>query len=377
MPIWSITKPALLLGALAILAGGQTEVPSDRSESARIATWVNQLNADEYGTREEATENLIATGRAAVLPVTRALTKNRWEVTTRGIYILRELALSPRDEEAAQAALMSLQQMATSGGGAVARRAGEALVKLNELRERRSVKLLTSLGANIDPEHEERDLYPGTMVAIEFGEDWRGQVTDLRHLRWLPQIQQVTFIGAQVTDEWISHLLVMQNLRALKVKRARLTDAATAHLKKLARLQFVKLLYVPIGDASVDHFRACRQMARLKLYGTKLTQEATDNLSRAMGKDVVVDVRKGAFLGIGPSGLGEEWFIRSVAIDSAADRAGLRPGDAITAYEGQPVRDFVALTAMIGKNDVNDTVTIRIRRGERVLERQVTFGEWD
>jgi hypothetical protein len=375
MPIWSHTLSSLLLFALTLTAHGQAGRPPGGPSSDNIADWINQLNADEYDVRERATGQLIAAGQAAVAPVTAALARSSWEVTTRGIYVLRELALS-RSEDTERAALASLRQIATRDDNALARRAGEALVKVEEIRPQRAIQLLKSLGVKIDPEHQERDLYLGSMVELEIGEDWQGEDADLRQLRYLTEVQQVTFVGPQVNDTWMEHLVGMQDLRAIKVKNARISDAATASLKRLGRLQFVKFLYVPLSDASVDNLRACRYMSHMKLYGTNISSQATDLLEQSLGQEVV-DVRNGAFLGIGPNEPGADWFIDSVAVGSAAEKAGLRPGDVITKYGGQPVRDFESLTAMIAQNDVHDTVTIHVRRGSRTLELKVTFGEWD
>jgi hypothetical protein len=375
MPTRTPTLSSLLLFALALTAHGQPVESSRSSAPDQVSVWIDQLNADEYEARERATSQLIAAGDAAIDPVTEILAKSSWEVTTRGIYILRQLALS-RSIETERAALTSLQQIARRNDTALARRAGEALVKVEEIRPQRAVQLLTSLGAAVDPEHQERDLYLGSMVAIEIGEDWQGEDMDLRHLRYLSEVQQVTFVGPQVNDAWMKHLVGMQDLRAVKVKNGRITDAATAPLTRLGRLQFVKLLYVPIGDASVNNLQACRYMSHMKLYGTNISPQGTDLLEQSLGQDVV-DVRNGAFLGIGPSEPGPDWIIKSVSVGSAAEKAGLRPGDVITEYDGQTVRDFESLTAMIAQNDVHDTVTIHVRRGSRTLELQVTFGEWD
>lgn len=56
-------------------------------------------------------------------------------------------------------------------------------------------------------------------------------------------------------------------------------------------------------------------------------------------------------------------YISSVVPDSPADKAGVQPGDIITKFNGQPVRDTSGgLSALIAKKKVGDTVSLEIFR---------------
>ena len=91
-----------------------------------------------------------------------------------------------------------------------------------------------------------------------------------------------------------------------------------------------------------------------------------------------IDRRKGAFLGISASATDNiMWEIEGVTKGSSADRAGLLAGDSFVTYDGKPVGDFNTLQSLIAQNDVGDEVTVRIRRGGEIIEREITLGEWD
>jgi hypothetical protein len=342
----------------------------------QIKSWIEQLDAREYAKREEATRALVAAGRAAVRPLQTALQQGSWETTTRGIFVLQELALAA-DAETEEAAFKALEQI-SSDAAPGSRRASEVLSKLIHLRQQRALEVLTQLGARFDPLHEERDLLEGPIRLIEFGSTWRGQETDLRRLRWLRDIEQVTFLGRQVSDQWLQHLRGMERLLVLKIKDAQLTDAASATLPQLTTVRKIKLLYVPLGDRSVPHLKACRQLTTLKLYGTRVTMDGANALASELG-DRVVDYRRGAFLGVSPANndFGPHWCIGSVIENSAAEKAGLKPGDVITKYDNQLVTDFEMLMKMIGQNNVSDHVEIEIVRDGETLVKEIQFGAWD
>lgn len=67
-------------------------------------------------------------------------------------------------------------------------------------------------------------------------------------------------------------------------------------------------------------------------------------------------------------------IVEAVVPDSAAERAGLRQGDEILKFDGQPVGDFGALVKLVGPSAHRD-VTLEVRRGADVLEVPLTVGE--
>ncbi len=366
----------MLCGAgLAAAAAREPQEAAASPTPAEITQWVQQLGADQYFVRAAATRNLIGAGAAAVAPVAEVASGRGLEVTARAVYVLQELALSA-DEGTSHKSRQALEKIAAVRVTAAARRARQAIVTLDEVRQQRTLDYLERLGAKIDEQHVEMGLpIREEIFALQIDDDWRGEETDLQRLKWLTDVQQITFVGPRVKPSWIRHVAEMPNISIAKIKHASIDDDALVHLTKLEGLQYLKLLYVPVTDGAVKHLRNCRQLSKLMLLGTKMTPDGVQQLRQGLVAEV--DYGRGAFLGISASHPGENWFIRSVTAGSAAAKAGLESGDAIVKYEGQEVSDFDSLKQLISQNDAGHTATVEIRRGAAILTKQITLGEWD
>jgi hypothetical protein len=351
-------------------AGAENEAPT----AEQIRDWVSDLSAERYSKRTSATKNLIAAGQATVQPLMEGIAEHGLEVTTRGIYVLQQLAVAG-DEATEDAARKSLEKIAAARVTAAARHARDALAKLDSLRQQRALTELARLGAVVDRKHEELALPFNFVFNVEINSDWQGQVEDLRWLKFLHDVEQVTFVGPRVEDRWLTFVEGMPNVIIFKIKRANITDDGLAPLKTLPRLQYIKLLYVPIGDGTVRDLAECQRAMRIDIFGSRMTRDGEAKLRESVAAKV--DRRKGAFMGISPTTADNEmWEIQTVTRGSSAEKAGLRPGDSFVTYDGKPVGDFRSLTSLIAENDVGETVTVKIRRGGQIIERRITLGEW-
>ena len=68
-------------------------------------------------------------------------------------------------------------------------------------------------------------------------------------------------------------------------------------------------------------------------------------------------------------------YVRAVEADSAAQAAGLRSGDIITAVDGGAVADADALIAAVRGYKAGDAARLTVFRGGEYLDVSVTFGE--
>lgn len=364
-------RAVLLMLLLACGAIAQAEPTSDQ-----IRGWVDNLSSRNYSKRDRATKELVAAGRPAIKPLMEAIAEHGLEVTTRGVYVLQQLAVSG-DEATEDAARESLTKIAAPRVTASARHASDALKKLDFLRQKRAISELERLGALIESDPDEPLLNRiGPFYRVEINEDWKGTTADLRWLKYLLDVEQVSFIGPKVTDEWLKHLPEMSNVMVVKIKRAKITAEGLVVLREMERLQIVLLMYMPIGDACINHLALCKRVMRVHLLGTKMTDAGEQKLRNAMAAQI--DRRRGAFLGIAasePNNL--MWQIDRVTPGGAAAQAGLQPGDSLVTYDGKPVGDFDTLRSFLAQNDAGDTVTLKLRRKGEVIEREVTLGEWD
>lgn len=87
------------------------------------------------------------------------------------------------------------------------------------------------------------------------------------------------------------------------------------------------------------------------------------------------EVQRG-WLGAGnvPGGEGPGAQVGEIFEGTPAERAGLRSGDVIEALDGEPIEDFEALRARVGTRPPGAEVTLRVRRGDRTLDLDVTLG---
>jgi hypothetical protein len=98
-----------------------------------IAQWVKELDSEDFTAREEATAKLIAAGRAAIEPVTKAADGESLEVTTRCLDVLAKLH-GDKDAETKAAAQKALEGLAKSKNATAARRA-KGVLKIEEPAE--------------------------------------------------------------------------------------------------------------------------------------------------------------------------------------------------------------------------------------------------
>ncbi len=366
----------LIILLLLIIGSPATAAAQDASPTpAQIAAWVQDLGADRFNKRDEATRELIDTGAAAIEPLMTGMAQHGLEVTTRGIYVLQQLAVAG-DEATEAAARASLEKVAAARVTAAARHARDALDKLDALRQQRALDELQRLGAVIDRNHIEISSALGDLFRIEINSDWRGKADGLRWLAYVYDAQQISFVGPDVEDDWLAHIAGMPNVKLVKIKRANITDAGLAPLKTLPRLEFVRVLYTDIGDGAIVDLAQCQRVERIDLYGTKVTRHGEAKLRDALGGRI--DWRRGAFLGISPTDPDNvAWEIARVEPDSAAEKAGLEKGDVFVTYDTKKVDNFLSLTAMIAEHDAGHTVDVTLRRGDEILERRITLGEWE
>jgi membrane-associated protease RseP (regulator of RpoE activity) len=70
---------------------------------------------------------------------------------------------------------------------------------------------------------------------------------------------------------------------------------------------------------------------------------------------------------------GEGVVLATVEPDSAASRAGLLPGDVLTAIDGQPIPDRAAYTAAMNATTAGQEITLNVLRGDQPLVMRATL----
>lgn len=363
----------------ALLAAEKPAPPAAEADAAisaeQVKKWVADLDSDRFIDREVATEKLISAGAVAVGPVAEAAASNNLEVTTRGMYILQELALSV-DPETEEAAHNALEKMAESRGTPTGRRAAAALAKLDAIRHERALDELKKLGAKVGTVSSQFGMPVAQRRLIEFDEHWRGEDKDLARLGWLRGVDELVFQGPHVNDEWLKYVPMVTGLDTLTIKRAEISDKGIKHLTGIKTLKTLALWYLPITDGSVQTLKELKGFEAMKIYGCQITTAGAEELERAL-TETDVDYRWGAFLGVACHQDQPQCVVYRVTANSAAQKAGLMAGDVVYEYEGKRVGNFESLTALISKNRPGDKVTMKIIRNDKKLTKELTLGEWE
>jgi S1-C subfamily serine protease len=81
-------------------------------------------------------------------------------------------------------------------------------------------------------------------------------------------------------------------------------------------------------------------------------------------------------------GLSEDQRLRGAVVfdviaGGPADKAGIRSGDLIEAFEGQPIERSSRVSWLASTTGVGRTVTLRVQRGSQHLDLKVTLGRLD
>lgn len=320
-------RPCATLFLVTAVVIGCVPVAGGEPDAAAIARWVEELGSPQFARREAATKSLVAAGRSAIPLLEEAIHRGDLEVASRGIEVLRDLLVG--EPEVAALAEAALERCAEDGGSAATRLAQATLEFHGEGTAAAARERLESLGAVF----EERPLLEQPGLEVVFGEGWDGDVADLRQLARLRGLVAVGFHGVS------------------------LDQRAVAVIGRLERLQ------------------------QLELFGTGLDEKAVTELARRLPA-ARIDVRQGGKLGVGALAFGGPCEVRTVEPGSAADQAGVRPGDVILAIDDTPIADFDALTTRVAGRRPGERLRLSVSREGREpgsrerLEFEVRLDAW-
>jgi PDZ domain-containing protein len=300
--------------------------------AAEIGEWITQLNDDRYLVRERATRQLLDAGRAGLDQLQAAADADRPEPADRSVWIMRRLS-NGKEASLKRQALEHLANLKKRPQVAAA-----AQQTLSVLEHQEAMEAIEQLGGN----YSEREFMVrigaiGQLGQLDLDERWHGGDADLVHLRHLNGMRVIRIVG---------------------------TDLSAA--------------------AVIEELPRCATLQLVSLYGTKFTPDDVAKLRAKLPARVEVDYRKGALLGVASTvtdGPGPA-VVQRVTPGSAADVAGITPGDVIQKFNGEPITNFKSLTQKIGDHYPGDEVTISIVRtlpdngGTQPMEIRVKLGKW-
>jgi hypothetical protein len=310
---------AFVFGAIASMsasaaAGQDSAVAESPPISAEIAADLKALADPEFNVRESAAQRLVARKLDAVAPLAHLAATGPLEASVRAFDVLRQLHRRG-DDETNEAAELAFESLAGSENPGVASRAETALDASSPIRRVRAIAAFRKLGGIIRFQREDDAAKP-----------------------------------ADESSEMIEYAMVDKTS----------WTGGDDGLKFLRR---------------IEDFRSQFEFRRAGIFvikGSNVSEQAMLDLEASV-PGLVVQRRGPACLGISAySGFGGQQglVISHVKAGTAADRAGLAPGDLVLKFAGHELPDFNTLVDRIGEKQPGDKVpVVYVRHG---IERTVS-----
>lgn len=300
-----------------------TELTTDQ-----VSTLIAELNDNRFATREAAQQKLAEAGPIAIAPLQQAAMAGSPEQASRAIVILHTFALHGASTLRDQASL-ALEGLAETKGSPVFSQATLLVEQLRRTQQPRILAEISKQGGTF------------TMGNAGFGAPAEIQVT-LDH-RW------------KGSDDDLTALKRLPDLKSLQLHGAKLTDRAVPHLSELTSLR------------------------NLQIYGTQISDAGTLTLQEAL-LSTQIERRTGAVLGVGGyAGPGFDMagcLITSVLEDSAAAKAGIQAQDIITSLGGEEIKNFEELQRRVSSCKPGEEIEVILLRDGQQLTKKVSLGEW-
>lgn len=311
----ALTAAFLLFQPISRADGAPTAETAASVSASQLSEWVTQLDDDRYEARQHAQQNLEQLGQPALDAVVEAASSGSLERVTRAVSIL----LKWSEDENQGLRLEVLERIANLPNRP--REAAMASRLLADAREQAALETLTKLGAQYGRDGHVHGL---DNLQVLIGPNWQGGTEGLKHLQ---DVHHATTVSLVATP---------------------LEDSALAELSKLPSVQ------------------------RIEIYSTAISRDSAKKFDKEH-PNIQVDIRT-ALLGV--RGMQHGTNISEVEPNSAADKAGIKRGDRITEFDGEPVANFEELTEKIRDRNPGDTAKLTIIRNEKSREVKVTFSDW-
>lgn len=352
-------------------AQDERDVAQDERD-AEIEYWVTQLGSDQYLRRRRASRWLIETGIEAVPVLVSTLGTGDLESTRRAIEVLHEVSLRqpPSEESGAWSALL---EIAESGVGSQASR---ALSAIEEIRQHRHQIARERLAA--------KEVYVGVAEfvvratsdqrrIVQIDRDWGGDLDHLQWLRWIQGVRYARVVGEAVRPAVVEQLVRMPDLETITFLEGNVDAELLESLAEMKQIRDLEFRYVPMDEGLADALVQLPIRSSLSLMGTGMPEQVVEQM-RIARPGLQIEHRQGGFLGVSCANDFNICQISSVIRDSAAEQAGLIPGDVIVGVEETEVTRFKELQDAINRHLPGDEITIRYSRGGVVEETTAELG---
>ncbi len=142
-------------------------------------------------------------------------------------------------------------------------------------------------------------------------------------------------------------------------------------------LQFVVVTYANISEQAVLQLLShCPELKRLNIVGCQNIKPAFIHKIRSKYPSLVVYYRGDAYLGIAGKAHPQGCEIFFIDPRKPADKAGLKTGDIVTAFDSKTISSFEQLVDIIGEYAPGDEVVIDVLRQNQKRSFPCTLTNW-
>lgn len=326
--------------------------------------WVEQLGHDHFLRREMATRKLIEAGPEVIADLVAEVRHGDLEVVERAMGIITAIALArpPRSDGGAWDRLNELAQKSAGQQSASAR---AAIVEVQRHRAQQAREALSAAGVFVGVDEFAIRAISRPLMLVQIDEKWNGDLEVLQWMRWLNGVENARVKGSAVRQDVMSNIAEVPGLRTLAIVDGKVDDATLRELQDIERLHSLELRYVPLSDPQGDLIASLPIRVSLNLMGTGISAEKVGSM-RAQLPGLQIDHRQGGFLGVTCFDNFDVCEINGVLPDSAAEEAGLIPGDIVLRVGDAEVKRFRDLQHAINQHMPGDEVDVTFRRGGKI-----------
>lgn len=336
--------------------------------------WAQQLSNPRFLRRESAERHLIQAGPDAVPLLVQTLRGADLETTRRVIGVLSRIA-AEEQPAVTDGAYAALELLAKDGIGSKATIAATTLEDTGEARQLEARNRLTQNGIFVGEATVALGSQSAPRMIARLDSNWNQTPGSLSWLRWLTDVEFALIEGDAAQKSVLGAVAQMPDLKTLVIAECELDAESITALQSLKRLDAIELRYVRLNEEMIQELTRLPIRNAVYLMGNGVTNERVAQMQLEM-PGVEINCRQGGFLGVVCRDPRQRvCVVSNVLPDSAADEAGLVPGDVIIQIDDAKILRFEDLQAEINLHLPGDEITIRYQRNEEVVDAKAKLGK--
>jgi hypothetical protein len=335
--------------------------PTSNPSPDQIQLWIEALRSDSFASRELSFQLLKSHPQKVIPTIAEAIRQADEDAAHRLIRLLSGWSNNP-DEGYGRDAFAALEKLAKQGVTSRSQFAESSTQSIAEAQASRAKNLLNELSAFVGFDSIQLFAFerPDSVYSLlRIDEAYVGTVEQLTCLRWLREVEVVRLDGERIDGRWLEKVVTLPNLITLQLRHTSISDQDLNALLRAGNLKGLEVLYSPITDGAINTIASLPKIERLRLFGTKISQEGIGKLKNEL-EGMTIAYGRGGFLGV--SCPESSLNISSVTPGGAADQAGLIKNDRIIKIQNKDLNNFGELRNELANYYPGDEVTLVYQR---------------